>query len=49
MAIFGYFQKIGPVQKVIKYSFKARKSVKWRHIYLTFYRPDFFNALNLKL
>ena len=33
-SIFGYFQIIGPVQKVIKYTFKVRKSVKRSHTYL---------------
>ena len=41
MAILGVFLKIGPVQEVIKYSFKVRKSVKRRLIYLTFYRSEF--------
>ena len=33
------------MQKVIKYTFKVRKSVKRKHTYLTFYRSKFFLML----
>ena len=42
MAIFGYFQKIESVQKIMDYTLKMKKPTDRRHRHLTFYRSKFF-------